>query len=204
MCDTREGHPSTRWLLDLADGVGSGPRLRAARDHVDAGCPRCESTLAEFGALTAVIAAEPPAPPPRAVMRRAERLFTARKILAVVEGARAILASLVFDQRTEMVPAIRSAVGTTRRMLWLAGDYELFLQLELGATGWNLQGQALGSDDSEGISGDVRLLRAGRVVAQAHLDDTGSFTCDDLAEGRYSIDGDVDGQSFSVPLFRVD
>jgi len=58
----RTSHPRFRRLLDVADGLLGDPRVRAAKEHVDAGCARCSAELDSITSLCTSLAARlPPA-----------------------------------------------------------------------------------------------------------------------------------------------
>jgi len=160
---TREPHPRFRRLLDVADGLLDDPRVRTARDHVEAGCTRCVAELGSIAALRDAVVAGPLTSPPRAVVRRASRLFAAKSLERGVASVRRIVAALVFDRGLAAAPALRSG-GGGRRLLWTFGELELFATLTDGRSGAVLRGQLLPRvADDAAPAGDVRVLRNGRV-----------------------------------------
>ena len=199
----RTSHPRFRRLLDVADGLLDDPRVRAAKEHVDAGCVRGGAELESIMSLCTSLAAGPLERPPRAALRRASRLFATQRLAAGVAAVRRVRATLVLDQHLASVPALRSS-GDGRRLLWTIGDMELFATLVGDRRGATLRGQFLPSDaDAPVPSGDIRVLRDGRVSARAKLDGDGEFSAHQLRAGTYVIEGEVGDVVFASPPFVV-
>ncbi len=204
MSDTSTTHPRFRRLLDVADGLLDDPRVHAASLHVEAGCARCSDELVSISALRDAVVAGPLAPPPLAAVRRATRLFATRRLREGVAAAQRVLAALVFDQRMAAAPALRSG-GDGRRLLWTVGDMELFATLSDDGDGVTLRGQFLPSDaEAPSPSGDVRVVRDGRVAARPRLNDDAEFAARRLRAGTYVIEGEVGDVAFASPPFVVD
>ncbi len=197
-------HPTDRWLLDLADGVGSGPRLEQARAHVSTGCARCVARTAQLSSLREAVSAGPLPAPPSAVARRARALFRRAALAQVAERAFEWIGSLVLDRRAEPVAALRASPGSVRHLLWRLGENELFITLSASGPGWLLQGQFLAAEEDARLDGAVVLVnREGPVVA-AEFDPEGYFVIRDVAPAQYRLEGELLGHRFRVPPFEVE
>jgi hypothetical protein len=199
-------HATFRQLVDRRDGVLSGARAAAVEAHLAPGCAHCESELLEIAALQSGIAAERLPAPPRAVLRRAKRLFRGVRARAALAAVERVVARLVFDQRLQAVPALRSGPGAARRLLWTVGDLELFVTLQRTGAHWMLQGEFLPQeDDGESrVDGDVAIVGPFGPVAAIELDAEGCFAFRDLGPSTYELEAVVNGAHVRVPAFVVD
>lgn len=207
MTDTvTDDHPRFRWLLDHVDGVLEGRRARLVEEHLATGCAPCAAELREIEGLCGALTEGPlPAPPP-AVLRAASQLFPKHRVRQAVDRAVRLVAALVFDQREQFAPALRSTTGA-RRLLWTIGGYELFVSLHFDLDGTVLHGQFLPLDDdgAEAPAGRIRLVhgRSGRWF-EAELDGNGEFVLRGVPSGSFTAEGRIEGASFSVPAFVID
>lgn len=202
---TRTTHPTLRQVLDHVDGT-TGPRRGAdVESHVDGGCVPCAQLRDAVTSIQDLLADGPLPRPPSAVIRSAQRLFVRRRIQSAVSAVQRIVAVLVLDQRADLVPALRSAPGETRRLLWTAGEHELYVALTATATGWDLEGEVLPPDASDiPPAGSLTLLRDGREVDRARLGETARFGFGSLPRGTYELAAEIDGAAVRVPAFVVD
>lgn len=205
MSEPETRHPRSRWLTDLADGALTGRRAEEIGSHVQA-CARCAGEVEDVRAMTAALAAGPLPAPPRAVMRRVDGLFASLRVRRAAERVGRLVASLLFDQRLEPVPALRSCPGSGRRLLWAVGPLEIVATLTRDAEGWELRGQVLPQDDDGVVvpEGEISLSRTARGLRRARLDDQGEFRFDGLAAGVCELEGRVDGVVFRIPPFVVE
>ena len=205
MSERCEARIPRRWLLDRFDGTLAPARSEKLAAHLAAGCSACEAGLAAIERTLAAVAAGPLPAPPRAVARRAKRLYSRRRREEVVANVRRVVARLVFDEGRELVPELRSTPGRTRRILWSTGDHELFATFVSARKGWDFLGEVMPVDDDDReVSGEVSLLFEGRERQRRMLDTEGRFTFRSLPSGGYSLEGTVEGTSFVVPSFVLD
>ncbi|MCE9636757.1 MAG: hypothetical protein K8T90_13720 [Planctomycetes bacterium] len=200
-----ELHPRLRDLADLRDGRLTGTRTSAVKEHVGAGCDVCATASARFESAVAAIAEGPLPAPPRSVVRQAVHMFRAKKWAWLLEAPGRIVASLVLDQRMELVPALRSSVGAERRMLWMVGDHELAACVVLRGGHAEIVGQILPAEDdgSSQVVGEIEAMRNGRSVAKIPLDADGGFALRGLSYGTYALLGRVDGAEFVVAPLEI-
>jgi hypothetical protein len=191
--------------VDRRDGELAPLRDGKLTEHLAGGCASCETQLAGIDRTLSSIAAGPLPAAPRAATKRAAKLFARRRRTEVVDGLRRVLARLVFDEGRELAGALRATPGTTRRILWNAGEHELFTTFAVGRSGWDLLGEVMPVDDDDReLVGEIALLREGREVSRCTLDADGRFTFRSLVSGGYSMQGTVDDVSFEVPTFSLD
>jgi len=199
----RDEHVRLRWLADRRDGRLAGRRREAVEAHLATGCASCTRTEARLDRALVALREGPLAPAPATLVRSARRLFAAQRWARVLAAPAELLARLVFDQRVQVVPALRSAVGEARRMLWAVGDHELDLAIAEGPGGTELEGPFLPAEDdgTSSVAGDVTAWRDGRAVASSRLDAEGRFRLADLPGGVYALLGTVGGKTFrAMPL----
>ena len=115
------------------------------------------------------------------------------------DAASRVPAVLVYDTATQPLrQGVRAVTQRARRLLFMAEDTELMLQLAPTPipTCLKLVGQVL--DCGEPVSGAAVELRGpAGVIAQA-TDDDGHFSIDELPKGAYAIAVDASHQSISV------
>lgn len=199
----RDDHVRLRWLADRRDGRLHGARAAEVEAHLASGCAECAGSVARLDRTVTAFREGPLPEAPRALVRGARRLFVAQSWARVLAAPAELFARLLHDQRLEAVPALRSAVGSSRRMLWAVGAHELDLEIAAGPSGIDVRGQFLPADDdgTSRVEGSVTAWRDGRAVAAAALDDEGRFGIDGLPAGVYALTGEVAGRSFrAMPI----
>jgi len=197
MRETNDRHPRFRALLDRREGLLSPRRATEVDSHLAAGCDHCGTEVAAIGELLAALGAGPLPAPPASVAKHAARLFIKRRARGALERIRA---ALIFDERLQPAMALRSAVGTARRLLFGAGELEVYLELVRAAEGWTLMGEFLPADDDGSTLDGVVFVRMGeRVVGRADLDVDGTFTLEGLPDGVIGVEGRVAGRWIDVP-----
>jgi hypothetical protein len=104
-------------------------------------------------------------------------------------GPARVAATLVYDtKRVPGPPGIRATLSRARRLLYVAGDAELVLEvvLSLRPSHVRLTGQVLiGGAPADAVAIDLR--RDARVLGTV-TDDDGEFRIGDLPWGRYGLD----------------
>lgn len=200
-----DNHVRLRHLADRRDRRLSPLRAAEVENHLATGCAACTAAASRLDSALLAIAEGALPEPPRAVVRSAVRLYRAAKWAQFLEVPGRILAQLVFDQRHEVVPALRSAGGATRRMLWNVGRHELDASIIERRTDSELAGQILpeSDDGTSPVAGEVQAIRAGRTVAFSKLDADGRFTFSALPHGTYALVGRVDGVEFVVAPISI-
>lgn len=198
-------HVRLRHLADRRDGRLGAVRASAVEGHLASGCAECARTAHRLDAALTALAEGPLPAPPRAAVRDAVRMFRKAKWAQLLATPARLMAQLVFDQRLEVVPALRSAGGATRRMLWNIGRHELDACVVERGTENDLIGQVLPADDDGAtlVDGAVQLYRDGRAVARATLDGEGRFSFENIERGTYALVGRVAREEFVVAPIAI-
>jgi len=183
--------PSRRRLLDHRD-VDFDERVAG---HLAGGCSACEAILERHERTVVGLAAGPLVPPPATLLRKAGRLLGTHRRRQALERVRGFVARLVFDERLEPAPALRSVPGRSRRMLFEVGDGELFVTLTRERRRWRLEGEMLAPVR------EVALLRNGAERQRVGVDDDGRFSFPSLAAGAWCLAGVADGTEFVTDTF---
>lgn len=193
-------HVRLRLLADRRDRLLSPARAAEVERHLATGCAECTEGAARLDRALVALAEGPLPEPPRAVVRDAVRLFRAAKWAHLLAIPGRIVAQLVFDQRLDVVPALRASGGGTRRMLWNVGRHELDASIVERRLDNDLAGQILPETDdgTSPVVGEVHAVRSGRTVAFATLDADGRFSFPRLPHGTYALVGRVGGEEFVV------
>ena len=104
-------------------------------------------------------------------------------------SSRRLPAVLVYDTAAQpLTPGLRSVAQRSRRLLFMAAETELLLQVARTPVSARLKllGQVL--DDGEPVAGAaVALCGPAGPIVQA-TDDDGQFSIDELPKGAYAID----------------
>lgn len=198
-------HVRLRHFADRRDGTLAPRRAEAMDTHLATGCAQCASSMHRLDTALAALREGPLPEPPRAVVRDTLRMFRAARWAELTETAGRIVARLVFDRRFEPVPALRSAPGATRRMLWNVGKHELDACIVERASDGELVGQFLPVDDdgSTPVRGEVEIRSRGRRVARAAFDLDGRFAFASLPHGTYALLGRVGREEFVVAPLTI-
>ena len=199
------GHLRVRDLADRRDGTLPAAQHARVEEHLAGGCADCTRLDASVRGLLDVMSEGPLPEPPRAAVRAAVRLFRARKWAWLLDAPGRIVASLVLDHRMELVPALRSAGGAERRMLWMVGRHELAASLVVRGQRAEIRGQMLPADDdgASPVVGEVEALCGGRSVARAPFDTDGNFALPNLPYGTYALLGRIGAEEFVVAPLEV-
>ncbi len=142
-----------------------------------------------LAALEDWLAADGWAMPPEFVVARARRIGRARRPQRGAPPLRRLVASLVYDTRTQALPVgVRTATQRARSLLFATGELEVMLQVTSDASPQRLKvmGQVLleGTPvEAAGVQLDGPL---GRIEAETDLD--GEFRIADLPSGDYSLE----------------
>lgn len=129
-------HLDAASVLDYLEG-----RLGAAREgeletHLATPCTACRALLGELAALVATMGADQTVVAPEAWLPRARAVFSPARIPAAGDTLLEKLARLVFDSWTApLQPAVRRALGETRRLRFELDDRRLELELEAEGDG---------------------------------------------------------------------
>jgi hypothetical protein len=122
-----------------------------------------------------------------------------------LDAPRRVPAVLVYDTAAQPLrPGVRAVTQRARRLLFMAEDTELMLQLAPTTIPARLKliGQVL--DDGEPVEGaSVELCGPGGAIAQA-TDGDGHFYIDELPKGAYAIAVAANQQSLSVSDLALD
>jgi hypothetical protein len=198
-------HLRIRDLADRRDGRLGAAALAAAEAHLATGCAACTAAAARVDDTISLLREGPLAAPPARVTRGAVRMFRARKWASLLAVPGRLIAQLVLDQRMDVVPALRSAAGSTRRTLWNVGEHELDACLVERANDADLIGQLLPADDDGAaeVVGEVTAMCDGRVLATTPFDSDGRFEFLRLPHGTYALTGRVNGSDFVLAPLGV-
>jgi hypothetical protein len=144
---------------------------------------------------------------PEHVIQRALAAWQPRHPVASAPGlVERLRALLTFDSGAALPLAfgMRSTGGTTRQLLFSAGEHDVDLRVSPAGSGhgdhWLLSGQVLGPE----ASGAVALTDAlGQAVAEARLDELGEFRLPAVAPGQYNVTLNLGVQQIELPSILV-
>jgi anti-sigma factor RsiW len=172
----------------LSDYV-SGDLPLVERVDVDAHiavCSRCAAELAELERLTQLMRTDTGEDAPPHVIKRALKLFRARREHQNPSGdlRRRVLAVLHFDS-LGLAPAfgVRSGQPGARQMLLSTSVNEIDLRIEPAGQGWLVSGQVLGGENASGTA----ILQGARGVSETALNELNEFSLPPVEAGTYKL-----------------
>lgn len=194
----RDGHVRLRQLADLRDGV-LAPRVRAEVEaHLASGCAACAARRDTLGRTLSALRVGPLPAPPRDSVRDAKRMFAARRWAALLDRAADVVARLVAPPQSAPVFALR-ADGGTRRLLFVAGDHDI--DVEVTETGGRaaLRGRIARLDGADAGPCTIELWCDGRAAGRTA--DGASFEFSGLRAGTYALSGTLGERTFrAMPI----
>ena len=206
MIDMPHAHVPFQWLADRSDGRLRGRRREWTDAHLAGGCTRCSDDLRLIGRITRALSSGPLDTAPEAEVQRAVGLYLRTMPFLEDPDIDWVEGTVLLDQRTEMVAAVRHAPGDTRRLPWSLGDYEVDACVVSGPTTADLLGQILPpEDDPEAtLRGHVTVYAGREEHSRVDLEADGRFTFRGLAPGAYVLEGRVDAVRFFLPTLVID
>lgn len=192
--------PGFERIIDHLDGQLDPELAVEVATHIAAGCSLCAADLAWYERVKSVAAADETIEPPPWVLKRAVRLFeTARARAGVRAAIGRLVAMLVFDSQTRLLPAgVRLTAPADRQLLYRAGAYTVDLQIASMDAEARLSGQVLkeGEFRFESVAGlKVFILSQEESLAAAVANNFGEFMLPSVGCGQYDLrieTGDAD------------
>jgi len=171
-------HYTTEGWIDFVNGIGTVRARAEMQKHLDQGCKRCSSTLAQWRKVRRAALAQASSQPPVEAVRIAKAMFIGSEWARKDGTASGI--EILFDSFLKpAVEGIRSAGGGARRLLYRADPFRVDLQIEaqLGSKSVVVTGQVLDLRHPESVGSKVPVLVSnmrGQVV-QATTNRFGEF-----------------------------
>ena len=123
-------HISMEEWIDYVNRVGSRAQRTALERHLQAGCGRCEKSLALWKRVQQAACAEKSYQPSESTVRTVKAAFGAAQLGAPRVKKRS-LAELLFDSfRCPALAGTRSAGSSARQVLYRSEPYQVDLQIE--------------------------------------------------------------------------
>lgn len=193
--------PGFERLVDYLDGKLTREEGEMVEAHLSAGCPSCVEARDWYTQVRQIAASDDSQEPPAWVLKRAFRIFEAKRRPRLAERIGQVVASLVFDSL--MRPAlsgVRSTETTNRQLLYRANDYSIDLQISPSDAGADLIGQVLreGEDAFESVS-NLELRLTGENSYAATTDAMGEFAIRGIEHGVYDLRVELGSTSLIVP-----
>jgi hypothetical protein len=185
--------PSFEVLMDYCQGLLNDDDSRVVAAHLASGCKECEDIQHWYERVRSLAERDISVPPPPWVLKRAVRLFHSTRLrLAALEKIDGVIASLIFDSRSQPAPGgARIAEISDRQLLYRAGDYSIDLQIILSdQSSADLIGQVLreGEFRFESVGKlTLELTRDGEKISSAVTDNVGKFTMNRIQCGVYEL-----------------
>jgi hypothetical protein len=172
-------HYTAQEWVDFVRGTIGEDHKVVMQKHLDSGCQRCHREAKTWLRVRETASRQQASEPDDSVVRFVKGSFA-------ISGKRqpnrspGFLAELLFDSSREPLPVgVRSAASASRQLLFGAGDLRIDLRLEPKVDSENVSviGQILDSADPRNnrVAALVAVLKAGKVVSEAHTNRFGEF-----------------------------
>ena len=208
MITRRDEHLPLRWLVDDRDGVLSGRRATEVAEHLASGCETCTDRRASLERTISAIASGPlsgPLDTPRAAPLADVLGLYAQTHRSGGWPPECEVAELLLDQRSELTPALRSAAGSERRLLFAWDGCELDASVAARARGADVRGQVLLATDDPDVPVEGRVTAScGRYSETRTLRPDGRFDLPAVPPGALVIAGVVANRPFRLPPVLID
>ena len=193
--------PGFERLIDYLDGsliMEDGERIEA---HLSEGCQACAETRDWYVSVRQIAASDDTVEPPAWVLKRAVRIFEAKRRPRLAERIGQAVASLVFDSLARPALAgVRSTETNSRQLLYRANDYSIDLQIAPSSAGADLIGQVLREGESAfELVANLSLRLTGKNSYLATTDAMGEFVIRGIEQGVYDLRVEIDASSVIIP-----
>jgi hypothetical protein len=186
--------PSFEQLVDFLDQRLDEAEATAVARHKTS-CAACSQAIGWYERVRVVTASDDSIAPPSWVLKRAVRIFGARRqgsSTRLTERIGQAIASLVFDSFARPALAgVRSTETANRQLLYRSGDYSVDLHIAPSERSkLELIGQVLKEREPsfESVSGlKLDLARSGRVLLTTVTDEVGEFKVSEIEPGTYDL-----------------
>jgi hypothetical protein len=181
--------PGFERIIDYLDGSLTTQDVERVEVHLSAGCRSCLETRDWYRNVRQAAANDDTIEPPAWVLKRAVRIFEAKRRPSLSERVGQAVASLVFDSLARpALSGVRSTETTNRQLLYRASDYSIDLQIAPSGTGADLIGQVLreGETAFESVA-NLHLRLMGEHTYSATTDAMGEFVIRGIKQGIYDL-----------------
>jgi hypothetical protein len=200
--------PSFELLMDYCQGLLNDNDAQIIAAHLASGCEPCAKSRQWYDRVRYVAASDVDPAPPRWVLTRAVRLFNRRPQLTALERIDDLIASLIFDSRSQIaVSGARVADLTDRQLLYRAGPFSIDLQISLPKQSVaDLHGQVLRESEFrfESVARlSLELMQESDKVFSTVTDNFGKFTIKRIQPGVYELLIKTCEGSVRIPQFSI-
>jgi hypothetical protein len=152
--------------------------------HLNTGCEKCTGQLARWRRMLATLERSRTPEPPASVFQRAFDLF--ERPATRPSLLERVVASLAFDSRLNMMPAMaRASTGASFNLVFTAAQTSIYLWCEFDGVRWQVTGQVQAEQANSTFESVLAIREGGKV--QTEVDEDGEFRLSDLTSGRYDL-----------------
>jgi hypothetical protein len=174
-------HIAFATLVDIA--ADPTENAAEARAHL-AACSECQAAFSSVQRLLTIMRTDELVAPPGGVLARALQVFRPHQEPArgIVEGLRALVATLRFDSGLTPALGMRSGAGQVRQLLFTVDEFDIDVRLQPANGNWRLEGQVLG-----GAGGGTAALGGASHNYVGEVNSLGEFAFTGLEPGVYRM-----------------
>jgi hypothetical protein len=193
--------PGFERLIDYLDGKLTKEEGERVEAHLSTGCTSCAEARDWYVNVRRIAESDDSLEPPAWVLKRAVRIFEAKRRPRLAERIGQVVASLVFDSLARpALSGVRSTETTNRQLLYRANDYSIDLQIAPSDAGADLIGQVLREGEAafESVS-NLHLRLTGENSYTATTDAMGEFVIRGVEHGVYDLLVELGSNSLIIP-----
>ncbi len=199
-------HPSFESLLNYAENALPTPEREQIERHLADDCKECARTIRRIRAVNALSHADPSRTPPGRILKKAFWLYQQRE-KETKPTLLQVVASLVFDSRQQVAPAmVRGTAAGKRVLLYSASPLDIDLQITPTHGSNSIHGQVMDSTHPDQFTSafiSIKNSQNGDLVRAAETDSLGQFHLQGIPPGTYELVLELNAQEVTVPSLEI-
>ena len=192
-------HPTYETLINYLENRLSEADRTKLEKHLAQPCQKCSAKINRLRSVLAVTIEDQTIAPPSSVLNRAIAVYQ-NQVSSPRQPHLRALAALQFDSRVQLSTAAFRGVTRVRQLLFTAQQVDIDLQLTPEQGDYNLIGQILGPQQTEGQSMAFVSLqnKTGKLLKSTETDPHGQFVFKQILPGSYDLIFDLGSQEIAI------
>lgn len=193
-------HIQYETLLDYIENRLSAEERSKVDEHLAETCQQCNQHLNLMKKVLNTVSGDNTVAPPNHVLKQAVDKIKKQQKDAKPKLLNRLVASLSFDNRSQLSLAATRGASRARQMLFTTERADIDLQIKPGNKDYELLGQVLDSQHSGGfISAFVSLQNKDGKQKATETDSLGQFAFHGISSGTYDLVFDLEDREIVVP-----
>jgi hypothetical protein len=192
-------HISYETLLDYVDNRLPAEERSRVEEHLTETCHQCDRRLVLVQTVLQTVTADYTVAPPPDVLSQAVDRAKVQKKEASPKFLNRLVATLAFDNRTQLSFGATRGSGQARQMLFTTEQVDIDLQIKSGRKDHELRGQILDTQHPGDILPVFVSLQNNEGQQRAtETDSLGQFVFHGISSGTYDLVFDLENQEIAV------